>query len=200
MKKFIALSVIILLFFSMNSYANTDDSPPIIDVYGVTNQISYLGQEVVIYSYWKDSSDLETAIIEENSLGYYVIHPVEVSGNESWVNYSIPGQNIQSGKEMKYIIYVNDSYGNNRSISGSFFVILSGDEKPEEVKQNVTCGNIICEESEDYKNCPQDCPKPIIDLEGLTDEEIRERLTNLLPLITGIMLVIVMIYIALKTK
>ncbi|MHA2339091.1 MAG: hypothetical protein ACXACX_17430 [Candidatus Hodarchaeales archaeon] len=200
MKKLIVLSVIILLFFSATSYANIDDSPPVIDVYGVTNQISYLGQEVVIYSYWKDSSDLETAIIEENSLGYYVIHPVEVSGNESWVNYSIPGQNVQSGKEMRYIIYVNDTYGNNKSISGSFFVILLDDKKLEEVKQNVTCGNIICEENEDYQNCPQDCPKPIINLEGLTTEEITERLTNLLPLITGVMLIIVMIYIALKTK
>lgn len=99
-----------------------DLEPPVELTEGMSNTDPSLG-DVTLFSLWKDGAvNLESAVIVEDSTGFPIQHPVEVVGMQDWVNYTFPGDSLEKGKPIRFVIYVSDEQGNIESSEGSFKV------------------------------------------------------------------------------
>jgi hypothetical protein len=84
-----------------------DNSPPELLLSGIEKN----GSKVIVYSLWKEKfSNLDYAIIKENSTGTWNLHTIKLKGTKDWVNYSFYYSSFS------YIIEVFDEYGNSHKI------------------------------------------------------------------------------------
>lgn len=126
-----------------------DPSPPEYRIYGLTDTTLEAGDNVKVYSLWRDSvSRIVSATVDENSTGVWATHGISAFGTSAWINYTISGLDVQLGEVIRFRISVTDEYGNTGYLIGGF-----------KVGAPIVCGDGSCDTGENYDNCPRDCPE-----------------------------------------
>ncbi len=78
-------------------------------------------QNVTCYSYWQDNLEIDYAVITINSSAFNNQTILQISANESWVNYTIPANKLEAGQVICNIT-VYDIAGLSNSTQISFNV------------------------------------------------------------------------------
>jgi len=76
----------------------SDSENPIYTLINYTPSIPNDSQNITCYSYWQDNLELDYAIITISSPGFNNQTILQISANESWVNYTILANKLEAGR------------------------------------------------------------------------------------------------------
>ena len=100
-----------------------DHAAPYYTLTNYTPLTVYDTLNVTCYSYWEDNLEIDYALMTVNSSAYNTQVIIPVNQNESWVNYTITADNLESGEDVTCNITVYDIASLTNSTQSTFSVI-----------------------------------------------------------------------------
>lgn len=118
----------------VNGFFVIDDSPPLSSSVDQSEDVIYIGSQVVLSAYWEDPGGLGYAWLATNETGVWEnksgLHgsPAEMSGTSGWSNFT--WLNPSASGDVGWRIYANNTAGLVNSTQESIFEVLVPPTQP----------------------------------------------------------------------
>lgn len=105
-----------------------DVDSPISSNVGMNNSVPRVGSSVILYAYWMDNIELDTAMLETNESGVWANKtlygsPISLSGDFGWSNFTWVNSTVTVGTVVGWRVWTTDTRGNLNVTPNQYFVV-----------------------------------------------------------------------------